>query len=121
MPSSPLSEITSILRRFLRAPAKKPRTLCGCQSVTSMISAIEAPFCRRSKPRTRACLVSGFFAGAALRVLRPLLVLIGLLAMIGLPCRRAWRNCLASCLLYTSDAADDLLFVDLGGRHIIKQ
>ena len=26
-----------------------------------------------------------------------------------------------SCLLYTSDAADDLLCVDLGGRRIIKQ
>src|SRR5659263_778819 len=25
-----------------------------------------------------------------------------------------------SCLLYTSDAADDLLCVDLGGRRIIK-
>src|SRR5665213_2013059 len=25
------------------------------------------------------------------------------------------------CLLYTSDAADDLLCVDLGGRRIIKQ
>ena len=24
------------------------------------------------------------------------------------------------CLLYTSDAADDLLCVDLGGRRIIK-
>ena len=29
---------------------------------------------------------------------------------------RAW-----SCLLYTSDAADDLLCVDLGGRRIIKK
>ena len=28
---------------------------------------------------------------------------------------------LHSCLLYTSDAADDLLCVDLGGRRIIKQ
>ena len=28
---------------------------------------------------------------------------------------------LRSCLLYTSDAADDLLCVDLGGRRIIKQ
>ena len=28
----------------------------------------------------------------------------------------AWR-----CLLYTSDAADDLLCVDLGGRRIIKK
>ena len=25
------------------------------------------------------------------------------------------------CLLYTSDAADDLLFVALGGRRIIKK
>ena len=28
---------------------------------------------------------------------------------------------MASCLLYTSDAADDLLCVDLGGRRIIKK
>ena len=28
------------------------------------------------------------------------------------------NNC---CLLYTSDAADDLLCVDLGGRRIIKK
>src|SRR5450756_1269198 len=28
---------------------------------------------------------------------------------------------LATCLLYTSDAADDLLCVDLGGRRIIKK
>ena len=27
----------------------------------------------------------------------------------------------SACLLYTSDAADDLLCVDLGGRRIIKQ
>ena len=27
----------------------------------------------------------------------------------------------ARCLLYTSDAADDLLCVDLGGRRIIKK
>ena len=26
-----------------------------------------------------------------------------------------------TCLLYTSDAADDLLCVDLGGRRIIKK
>ena len=29
--------------------------------------------------------------------------------------------CLYDCLLYTSDAADDLLCVDLGGRRIIKK
>ena len=28
---------------------------------------------------------------------------------------------LPGCLLYTSDAADDLLCVDLGGRRIIKK
>ena len=28
---------------------------------------------------------------------------------------------LLPCLLYTSDAADDLLCVDLGGRRIIKK
>ena len=28
---------------------------------------------------------------------------------------------LSVCLLYTSDAADDLLCVDLGGRRIIKK
>jgi len=28
---------------------------------------------------------------------------------------------LSDCLLYTSDAADDLLCVDLGGRRIIKK
>ena len=27
----------------------------------------------------------------------------------------------AACLLYTSDAADDLLCVDLGGRRLIKK
>src|SRR5450756_3236433 len=31
---------------------------------------------------------------------------------------RAWLH---PCLLYTSDAADDLLCVDLGGRRIIKK
>src|SRR5450756_2795944 len=29
--------------------------------------------------------------------------------------------CWLTCLLYTSDAADDLLCVDLGGRRIIKK
>ena len=32
---------------------------------------------------------------------------------------RLWRG--TRCLLYTSDAADDLLCVDLGGRRIIKK
>ena len=33
----------------------------------------------------------------------------------------AWSGMMNSCLLYTSDAADDLLCVDLGGRRIIKK
>src|SRR5680860_183439 len=32
-----------------------------------------------------------------------------------------WLDYGATCLLYTSDAADDLLCVDLGGRRIIKK
>ena len=31
------------------------------------------------------------------------------------------RRKLANCLLYTSDAADDMQCVDLGGRRIIKK
>ena len=34
--------------------------------------------------------------------------------------RRRYARC-THCLLYTSDAADDLLCVDLGGRRIIKK
>src|SRR5450756_3226420 len=32
-----------------------------------------------------------------------------------------WARRFWDCLLYTSDAADDLLCVDLGGRRIIKK
>src|SRR5450756_2906099 len=35
--------------------------------------------------------------------------------------RIAVNRTLNACLLYTSDAADDLLCVDLGGRRIIKK
>src|SRR5450756_1207514 len=38
----------------------------------------------------------------------------------GSPSRRMLET-LWTCLLYTSDAADDLLCVDLGGRRIIKK
>src|SRR5450756_3236241 len=31
------------------------------------------------------------------------------------------QSCMNAALLYTSDAADDLLCVDLGGRRIIKK
>ena len=35
--------------------------------------------------------------------------------------RRQDRGSAPTCLLYTSDAADDLPCVDLGGRRIIKK
>ena len=35
--------------------------------------------------------------------------------------REKVRSFINACLLYTSDAADDLLCVDLGGRRIIKK
>ena len=35
--------------------------------------------------------------------------------------REGTKAYMRSCLLYTSDAADDLLCVDLGGRRIIKK
>eukprot|EP00657_Telonema_sp_P-1_P005023 TRINITY_DN22123_c0_g1_i1.p1 TRINITY_DN22123_c0_g1~~TRINITY_DN22123_c0_g1_i1.p1 ORF type:complete len:106 (+),score=34.58 TRINITY_DN22123_c0_g1_i1:49-366(+) len=39
-------------------------------------------------------------------------------AVLPRPCPYCDMEC---CLLYTSDAADDLLCVDLGGRRIIKK
>ena len=39
---------------------------------------------------------------------------------LGLP-PKAKKEKKTSCLLYTSDAADDMQCVDLGGRRIIKK
>ena len=39
----------------------------------------------------------------------------------GIPVVEDAAEALGSCLLYTSDAADDLLCVDLGGRRTLKQ
>src|SRR5665213_1646465 len=36
-------------------------------------------------------------------------------------CSMGFGSNRSTCLLYTSDAADDLLCVDLGGRRIIKK
>lgn len=68
----------------------KPRTLCGCQSVASTISAIDAPLGRRSIIRTSACLVVtllafGFGAFAALAApLRTILGPVGLVTFLGM-------------------------------------
>ena len=37
------------------------------------------------------------------------------------PCFMTTPEEIKNCLLYTSDAADDLLCVDIGGRRIIKK
>ena len=42
--------------------------------------------------------------------------------LLYIPAREFWVFALLmGCLLYTSDAADDLLCVDLGGRRLIKK
>src|ERR1700738_4834343 len=62
-PLSVCSE-TRLSPSFLRTtPAKKPRTECCCQSVTTMSDAIVAPAGARSIAITRACLVLGTPAG----------------------------------------------------------
>src|SRR5665213_185544 len=45
---------------------------------------------------------------------------LGAEAKLAIPTPEHYLPLLYSCLLYTSDAADDLLCVDLGGRRIIK-
>src|SRR5450756_3189771 len=69
--------------------------------------------------------MSGFEVLRSLRVSKvptPILILSGLAAIedkvngLGFG-----ADDYMTCLLYTSDAADDLLCVDLGGRRIIKQ
>ena len=46
-----------------------------------------------------------------------IIVLIVVLILFG---GKGKLSSIMGCLLYTSDAADDLLCVDLGGRRIIK-
>ena len=58
----------------------------------------------RTREEDAARAVAGLPGAVRLRLLR---------ALPGEPLR--------ACLLYTSDAADDLLCVDLGGRRIIKK
>src|SRR5450756_1840891 len=49
------------------------------------------------------------------------MVALAIVAVYGrMTLQREWRAWL-TCLLYTSDAVDDLLCVDLGGRRIIKK
>ena len=52
----------------------------------------------------------------SVRVLEPAATLV-----LGTPGQRQWSLRFEACLLYTSDAADDPLRVDLGGRRINKK
>ena len=45
----------------------------------------------------------------------------GTLTMPGAACRKTGLGKDVTCLLYTSDAADERSSVDLGGRRIIKK
>src|SRR6516162_415245 len=49
------SESSFSLNFFLTTPAKKPRTECGCQPVTSTIAATVVPLARRSIESTASC------------------------------------------------------------------
>src|SRR6516162_8722671 len=53
--SPTFSESSFSLSFFLTTPARKPRTECGCQPVTSMMAAMVVPFAWRSIPSTVSC------------------------------------------------------------------
>src|ERR1019366_453925 len=57
VPSSRLVELTVSPIFLPRVPLMKPRTLCACQDVASMISASVAPLARWIKARTVAVLL----------------------------------------------------------------
>src|SRR5659263_87567 len=102
----------------------------GCK-VQSMQQPLEIPFMTQSKSKHFAVVGAGMAGVACARTL----VQAGHQVTVfeksaGIGGRMATRNSAFgtfdlgaqyfTCLLYTSDAADDLLCVDLGGRRIIK-
>ena len=56
-PPRPSPKSTVSRSRFFSAPAKAPRTVCGCQPVAATISSTVAPSARPSMPTSSACLV----------------------------------------------------------------
>src|SRR5450756_263827 len=76
----------------------------------------------------RVGFVEGNSRGGLLRCVDPLVhvgavVAVVVLALHAVGCGRdlVRMELVDRCLLYTSDAADDLLSIDLGGRRIIKK
>src|SRR5450756_3220827 len=78
---------------------------CSCQSTVTCTS-----ICSRSLYRVKSCTNRE----AAYSLVTRSTDLTG-------PHSTSWTRLARNCLLYTSDAADDLLCVDLGGRRIIKK
>src|SRR5665213_4470089 len=78
------------------------------------LAEIEATLGRH--PLVSDCVVTAPIAAGAERRLAAYIV-----ARAPAPTPDELRALLRDCLLYTSDAADDLLCVDLGGRRIIKK
>ena len=70
-------------------------------------SLVGSEMCIRDRDIVEAQGAAGFLGWIKWNLFQPLGFIIFLIASI--------------CLLYTSDAADDLLCVDLGGRRIIKK
>src|SRR5659263_575550 len=90
--------------------------------ITSGLSALEVPKIWRLKAASLTVLlgevtVAGVIVGVAAGCLSACLGFYQVQRNYWM-CRGSRRE---SCLLYTSDAADDLLCVDLGGSRLIKK
>src|SRR5450756_1498545 len=78
---------------------------------------VSAPICTANPNRVHASSATAEARGAQSHVMCIDDLPIGRRAFVAGDSERALNR---GCLLYTSDAADDLLCVDLGGRRIIK-
>src|SRR5450756_3082667 len=98
-------------RQYGRLQAERQPRRHGCQGVLSK-SDQEPEACPADNHAGRLCRIASTGARAESRWLAADGHEAALVEMSKQP------DC---CLLYTSDAADDLLCVDLGGRRIIKK
>src|SRR5659263_733968 len=99
--------------KFLRSETKVSPLEAGSSGKTSNA----APrICSPSRADTRSGMLTTDPLDALIRhdpfLIRPISLLLIMFRVTGVS---------GTCLLYTSDAADDLLCVDLGGRRIIKK
>src|SRR5680860_1102724 len=143
-PRSPPRRWCSPMPRTASGPSTRwlGSTICTTSTPTSRTSTSPRPRCARRSPRSRASGCSSAWTASGSTRCRSCwrrAVSPARSTWIRTGCSRtcarsspdggATRCCWArstcrwtsSCLLYTSDAADDLLCVDLGGRRIIKK